>query len=162
MQRQLAERKPPSTYTLRRATPADAAAIRDVTRAAYAKWVPVVGREPGPMNADYNLAVQNDIVDLLHYENELAGLIEMHSEGDHLHIQNIAVLPTFQGRGYGRALLAHAEAVSKSLGFKEVRLSTNQRWTDSVRLYERFGYRIDREEIEPVRGTVLYMSKAVC
>jgi len=31
---------------LRRAIPADAAAIRELTRAAYAKWVPVIGREP--------------------------------------------------------------------------------------------------------------------
>ena len=145
----------------RRATPADAAAIRDVTRAAYAKWVPVVGREPRPMNADYNVAVRDYVIDLLHQDGELVGLIEMHPESDHLHIQNIAVSPAFQGCGYGRALLSHAEEIARSLGLKEVRLSTNQRFTDSVRLYERFGYRVDREEVEQLRGVVLYMSKSL-
>ena len=41
-----------------RARPEDAPAIRDLTRAAYAKWVPVIGREPKPMGADYDLAVR--------------------------------------------------------------------------------------------------------
>jgi hypothetical protein len=77
----------------RRATPADAAAIRDVTRAAYARWVPVVGREPRPMNVDYNVAVRDYVIDLLYQDGELVGLIEMHPESDHLHIQNIAVSP---------------------------------------------------------------------
>ena len=31
---------------LRQAVAADAPAIRDLTRAAYAKWVPLIGREP--------------------------------------------------------------------------------------------------------------------
>jgi ribosomal protein S18 acetylase RimI-like enzyme len=151
-----------SVHPLRRAIPADAAAIREVTRAAYAKWVPVVGREPRPMNADYDAAVRGYLIDLLHQDDELAGLIEMHPEKDHLYIQNIAVSPAFQGRGYGRTLLAHAEEIARSLGLKEVRLSTNQRFTDSVRLYRRFGYRVDREEVEQLRGVVLYMSKSLC
>ena len=42
---------------LRRAGPDDAGAIRSLTRAAYAKWVPVIGREPMPMQADYYLSL---------------------------------------------------------------------------------------------------------
>ena len=45
-----------SAIELRRATPSDAAAIRDLTREAYAKWVPLIGREPKPMTADYDAA----------------------------------------------------------------------------------------------------------
>ena len=37
---------------LRQAVPADAPAIRELTRAAYAKWIPLIGREPKPMTAD--------------------------------------------------------------------------------------------------------------
>jgi hypothetical protein len=40
----------------RRAAQADVVAIRDLTRAAYAKWVPVIGREPKPIGADYEWA----------------------------------------------------------------------------------------------------------
>ena len=43
---------------LRRARVEDAAAIRALSRAAYGKWVPLIGREPKPMTADYGKAVR--------------------------------------------------------------------------------------------------------
>ena len=52
------------TIQLRPAEPADAAAIRDIVRAAYAGWVPVIGREPLPMRADYDKAVREHQFDL--------------------------------------------------------------------------------------------------
>jgi ribosomal protein S18 acetylase RimI-like enzyme len=142
-----------------RATPADAAAVRDLTRAAYAKWVPVIGREPRPMTADYDAAVRDHMVDLLHLNGELTALIEMRPEADHLLIENVAVLPAYQGHGYGRALLVHAEELARSLGLEEVRLYTNGSFTDNVKLYKRVGYRVDREEVHPQLGAAVYMSK---
>jgi ribosomal protein S18 acetylase RimI-like enzyme len=144
---------------LRRATPADAIAVRDLTRAAYAKWVSVIGREPRPMTADYDVAVREHLVDLLHLDSELTALIEMQAEVDHLLIVNVAVLPAYQGYGYGRALLVHAEELALSLGLQEVRLYTNGSFTDNVTLYKRVGYRVDREEVHPQLGTAVYMSK---
>ena len=144
---------------LRRATPADAAAVRDLTRAAYARWVPLIGREPRPMTADYEVAVCDHMVDLLHVDNELAALIEMQPEGDHLLIVNVAVSPPFQGHGYGRALLVHAEELARSLGLEQVRLYTNASFTDNVKLYKRVGYQVDREEVHPQFGAAVYMSK---
>jgi len=145
---------------LRRATPADAAAVRDLTRAAYAKWVPVLGREPKPMTADYDVAVRDHVVDMLHLDGELAALIETQPEADHLLIVNIAVSPAYQGRGCGRALLAHAEELTRSLGLREMRLYTSGRLTENLKLYERVGYKVDREEeASPHLGVFVYMSK---
>src|SRR4051794_10754155 len=73
----------------------DAAAIRDLTREAYAKWVPVIGREPKPMTADYDEAVRKHRFDLLHVGGRLAALIETIREADHLLIENVAVSPSF-------------------------------------------------------------------
>ncbi|HEY3849065.1 MAG TPA: GNAT family N-acetyltransferase [Acetobacteraceae bacterium] len=143
---------------IRRATQADAGAIRDLTRAAYAKWVPVIGREPKPMAADYDAAVRDHMIDLLHVGGEFAGLIETILAADHLLIENVAVAPAFQGRGYGRRLMAHAEQLAMSLGHAETRLYTNQMFDENVRLYRRLGYRVDREEAFP-GGGVVHMSK---
>lgn len=145
---------------LRRATPADAAAVRDLSRAAYAKWVPVIGREPLPMTADYETAVRDHVVDLLEQDGALAGLIELRPEADHLLIVNVAVAPAHQGRGHGRALLAHAEALARRLGLPEMRLYTNGRFTENLALYERVGYRLDRTESTAL-GITVHMRKRI-
>jgi GNAT superfamily N-acetyltransferase len=145
---------------LRRATPSDAPAVRDLTRAAYAKWVPVLGREPLPMTADYDAAVRDHIVDMLHLDEKLAALIEMDPKTDHLLIVNVAVSPAYQGRGYGRALLAHAEELALSIGLGEIRLYTNAHFSENVKLYERVGYKVDRkQEASAHLGVFVYMSK---
>lgn len=131
---------------LRQATAADVAAIRALTRAAYAKWVAVAGREPAPMTADYAAAILTHRFDLLEREGQLAAVIETADEGDQLLIENIAVAPAFQGHGLGRLLLAHAERLAVDLGRSRLRLFTNRRFVENIRLYKSVGYTIDREE----------------
>ena len=145
---------------IRRAAETDAASIRDLTRAAYQKWIPILGREPVPMMADYDRAVREHVIDLLFSDGRLAGLIEMKGGTDHLLIVNIAVLPAFQRRGYGRRMLAHAEEIATSLGFAEIRLHTGKLMQKNIRLYTRIGCRIDREE--PFKDTfTVNMSKRI-
>ena len=145
---------------LRRALASDAPAIRALTRDAYAKWVPLIGREPKPMTADYAEAVRRHRIDLLHLDGVLAALIETIAEADHLLIENVAVSPAFQGRGLGRRLMAHAEQIAAASGFAETRLYTNKLFADNIALYRRLGYRIDREEVLAI-GVAVHMSKPV-
>jgi ribosomal protein S18 acetylase RimI-like enzyme len=148
------------TLELRQAVATDAAAIRRLTREAYAKWVPVIGREPKPMAADYAEALRDHRIDLLHVDGELAALIETIAGEDHLLIENVAVSPAFQGRGLGRRLMAHAEELARSQGRTEIRLYTNKLFAENVRLYRRLGYRIDRESALP-DGVLVHMSKQI-
>lgn len=145
---------------LRRAISADAALVRDLVRAAYAKWVPLLGREPKPMTADYDAAVRDHVVEVLWVDGEMVALIEMEPKADHLLVVNVAVSPSHQGSGYGRALLAHAEEFARSLGLSELRLYTSIHLTENVKLYERVGYKVDREEEASQHlGAFVYMSK---
>jgi ribosomal protein S18 acetylase RimI-like enzyme len=145
--------------TVRRATIADAVTVRELTRAAYVKWVPLLEREPRPMTADYDAALREHLIDLLHVGGEAVALIEMAPKPDHLLIVNVAVLPAHQGQGHGRALMAHAEEVARSLNLREVRLYTNALFAENLRLYNRLGYRVDREEQHPQFGVAVHMSK---
>jgi ribosomal protein S18 acetylase RimI-like enzyme len=149
-----------ASIELRQATPADAAAIRHLTRAAYAKWAALIGREPKPMTADYEVALRQHRFDLLLSGGVPAASIETVEEDGQLLIENVAVAPRFQRRGFGRMLLAHAERLARDLGKVRLRLYTNQRFTENIRLYERLGYTIDREENLGV-AVVVHMSKAV-
>lgn len=142
------------------ARPEDAAAIRRLTREAYARWVPVVGREPLPMQADYAKAVREHRFGLVWIEEKLAGLVEMIAGEDHLLIENLAVGPWYQGRGLGRRLVAHAEEVAREMGVAEIRLYTNGLFRRNVALYRSLGFRVTREEVGAL-GVVVHMAKPV-
>ena len=66
----------PADVSIRRADASDAGRVRALTRSSYAKWIPVIGREPLPMAADYERAVRDHFVDLMFVGTELAGLVE--------------------------------------------------------------------------------------
>lgn len=147
-----------SSIRLRPAEPADAPAIRDIVRAAYAKWVPVIGREPLPMRTAYDKAVAEHPFDLAVEDGAIVGMIETMLAEDHLWIENVCVAPRAQGRGIGRLLLEQAEHKAIEAGRRELRLLTNGAFEANVSLYKRCGYIVDREE--PFMGGVtVYMSK---
>jgi ribosomal protein S18 acetylase RimI-like enzyme len=146
--------------TLRPAEASDADAIRTLTREAYAKWVAVTGREPLPMRVDYAQALKTHRFDLLFADGDLAALIETVPDGEAMLIVNVAVATTMQGRGFGKRLLQHAEELAASAGCKRTRLYTNKLFTENIRLYEKLGYRFDREE--PLNsGVSIHMSKVI-
>src|SRR5665213_2320252 len=116
---------PMQQQSLRRATPADIRMIGEITRAAYAQWVAVIGREPKPMTADYARAVADHVIDLLEQDGQPVALIEAIPTPAYLLIENIAVLPDRHGRGIGGVLLRHADDLARSLGLNELRLYTN-------------------------------------
>lgn len=144
--------------TLRTAREQDADAIRNLTREAYAKWVAVTGREPLPMRVDYTQAIAKHRFDLLYAGGALAALIETVPDGDYLLIENVAVTPGAQGRGFGKRLMKHAEELAAASGLKGTRLYTNKLFTANLRLYEALGYRVNREE-ELNGGIAVHMSK---
>ena len=135
---------PPTAF--RRATPADAAAIRTLVRDAYARWVPLIGREPLPMRADYDAALRLHRFDLFQRGPAILALIETALREDHLWIENIAVRPDQQGQGLGSRLLAHAETLAREAGRCELRLLTNAAFAANVALYERRGFGVTARE----------------
>jgi ribosomal protein S18 acetylase RimI-like enzyme len=132
--------------SLRRATPNDAAAIGALTREAYAKWVPLTGREPLPMRVDYAEALKVHRFDLLHVGEDLAAPIETTPQGDELLIVNVAVRPSFQGQGHGVRLMQLAETIAADAGLVATRLYTNQKFEANIALYAALGYAVEREE----------------
>lgn len=147
-----------SLITLRPAEPQEAAAITGIVRAAYARWVPVIGREPLPMRVDYGKALHEHRFDVVVESGTILGVIETMQRDDHLWIENVAVVPEAQGRGIGRRLLDHAERIALDVHCFEARLLTNAAFEANVALYRRLGYVVTREETF-LNGITVYMSK---
>jgi GNAT superfamily N-acetyltransferase len=154
------ERTGARDVAIRPAVDDDAERIRDLVRAAYTKWVPVIGREPAPMQADYRRAVRQHRIDILDVDGAMAGVLECIVRDDHLWIENVAVTPERHGQGLGRGLLAHAEHLAARSGLGEIRLLTNGAFEANITLYRAIGYTID--QTEPFKGgTTFYMSKRI-
>lgn len=146
--------------TLRRAGPDDATAVRDLVRAAYARWVPVLGREPMPMQADYDHAVRAHEIDLMMEDAGLVALIEMIPQPDLLFIANIAVSPGHQGFGLGRKLINHAEQRARLSNLTKLTLLTAAAFESNIRLYKSCGFVI--KGTEPfMGGTTVHMAKTI-
>jgi N-acetylglutamate synthase-like GNAT family acetyltransferase len=145
--------------SLRRAGRADADAIAALVDAAYAKYVPRIGREPYPMTVDYAASVAEHQVWVAEVREQIIGTLVLVPSGDHLLIENVAVSPDHQGAGLGKRFLQLADREAARQEFAEVRLYTNVRFTENIAFYSRYGY------AETGRGdlnglNVVFMSKA--
>ena len=127
--------------SLRAARPADAEPLRRLVAEAYQLYVPRIGRAPAPMTADYPGLIAAGAVTVLEVDGEPAGVLVLHPRDDHLLVENVAVAPTYQGRGLGRRLLDQAEREARARGLRELRLYTNQAMTENLAMYPALGYR---------------------
>ncbi len=130
----------------RPARAADADAVRTLTRTVYAKYVPLMGREPLTMSADEAAAIRDHQVWVLEVDGELVASLELIPEDGCLVVENVAVSEAFQGQGIGRWLMAFADSEARRQGFTRLRLYTNETMTENIAMYERFGYLITRRE----------------
>ncbi len=144
--------------TFRQATAEDVAAVIAITNEAYARYVPIIGRKPQPMETDYLPMIEAGEVWLIDVDGQLAGLIVLTDEADRLLIYSVAVRPTFQKRGLGRRLLDWAETRAAVYGYELVRLYTNALMVENIALYQRVGYtETGRETYKG--GIIVYMEK---
>ncbi len=124
--------------TIRPAVAADVAELRAVGAAAYAPYIERIGRPPAPLSADYAAAVARGEVWVATDAEAVVGLIVLVTRPGYLLLENIAVLPSGQGRGVGSQLMRLAEQQAAGLG--EIRLYTNVAMTENQAYYRRHGY----------------------
>jgi ribosomal protein S18 acetylase RimI-like enzyme len=134
--------------SIRPARGEDAAAVTAVVRAAYAPFVPLIGREPGPMGDDYAALIAAGLVHVLDEDGRIVGVLVLVDEPSGLLLDNVVVAPQAQGRGHGRRLIAFAEAEARRRGHATVRLYTNVLMTANIALYGRLGYRETDRRVE--------------
>lgn len=145
---------------LRRAVADDAPAVAAVTRAAYAAWVPSIGREPLPMRADHAAAIRDHRVDVVERAGQVVAVLETIVRSDDLLIVSLAVIPAWQRRRIGRTLLGVAEAHATRARRSVVRLYTNAAFAANIAYYQRRGYLI--EDQRPLAdGIAVYLAKTV-
>ena len=125
---------------IRPARMTDLDGIRRCAQAAYAPYVPRIGKAPAPMLADFASLIGDGKVHILDDGGTIAGFAVFYPRGDHVHLENVAVHPDFQKRGHGVRLVAHVEQQAAEAGAAAVELYTNAKMTENLSLYPRLGY----------------------
>ena len=143
---------------IRPATLADSAAVAAIVAAAYARYIPRMGREPGPMRDEHARLIRDGRVHVLDQDGRVGGLVVLVPEPGAMLLHNVAISPDLQGRGLGRVLLAFAEDAARRAGLRVLRLYTHETMTENIALYGRFGFvETHRAEEEGLRR--VFMSK---
>jgi ribosomal protein S18 acetylase RimI-like enzyme len=127
------------TFRARPAVPADVADISGVVRAAYAHYVPLMDREPAPMNADHLANVDAGNVTVVEDHGAIVAVLIAWPDGDSMYVDNMAVGPSAQGCGLGGAMLRLAADRGTAAGCTRLWLYTNAVMVDNVGFYERWG-----------------------
>ncbi|KZM49577.1 GNAT family N-acetyltransferase [Labrenzia sp. OB1] len=126
---------------IRKATASDELRIRECAELAYARYVPLIGRKPAPMVADFVEQIGSGQVYIASTdEGDFQGFIVFYAEGDHILLENVAVLPRSAGSGVGKALIAFCEREARNSGKRAVRLYTNEKMEENLSIYLRLGY----------------------
>jgi ribosomal protein S18 acetylase RimI-like enzyme len=137
-----------SGAAIRAAQPADREGIAACVHAAYAKYVPRMGKQPAPMLADYADLIARGVVWVIGDPAAIRGVVVCFPAPDHFFLENVAVDPAYQGTGLGRTLMHFVEAQARAGGYNEIRLYTHERMTENIPYYERLGYREIERRIE--------------
>lgn len=131
---------PDAASTIRMAVKADLPAVQRCAEDAYAMYVPRIGKKPAPMIADFAAQIDAGDVYVSVEEDVVLGYIVMYPRDDHIHIENVAVFGTAQGKGIGKQLLAFAESRAQDAGIGALELYTNQHMTENLVFYPRLGF----------------------
>ena len=92
------------------------------------------------MDADWAREIAAGHLFVLEAEGTVAGYIVMRAEKGAMHIDAIALLPPFQGRGLGRSLINFAEQQAIAARLSALELYTNAKMTENLELYPRLGF----------------------
>jgi ribosomal protein S18 acetylase RimI-like enzyme len=141
---------------IRLATPSDLPAIRAVIDAAYTRYLTRMDKKPAPMLRDYAPSVQAGTTWVV--GSPVTAVLTLYPREDLLYVENVAVAPSAQGRGLGRALMEFAEQEAARRGLDRMALVTHEVMTENQAIYARLGYaEIERRAEDGYRR--VYMEK---
>jgi ribosomal protein S18 acetylase RimI-like enzyme len=92
------------------------------------------------MTDDYAEVVRTQRVIVAERGGEIAGLVVLGVGDEGFFVDNVAVHPSHQGIGVGKALLEQAELSARDAGFDSIYLYTHERMAENLALYSRIGY----------------------
>lgn len=134
--------------TIRKATPDDYAAVRDLTYASYIDAGHVAASDPYAANLT-DIDTRAEQLYVAEVDGEIAGSVNIAIPGssmtevaqpEELEFRMLAVHPAFQGRGAGRALVQHVLDFASANERSAVVITTMASMTTAQAMYSAMGF----------------------
>ena len=93
------------------------------------------------MVADFAAALREGHLEILHEGNEPIGFLVSYALQNSLFVENVAIDPQHQGKGYGGSVFALLETRARSLELSAIELYTNEKMTENLNFYPRLGFK---------------------
>jgi len=119
---------------------ADAQTIAACVADAYRHYIARIGRPPRPMLENYAEVIQQRQVCVADLGGKIVGVLVLATTEEGFLLDNIAVHPSCQGKGVGKALLEFAQSEARRRGFTSIYLYTHEKMTENRSLYAKIGY----------------------
>jgi GNAT superfamily N-acetyltransferase len=126
--------------------------------AAYQHYIPRIGKPPGPMLDDYKRRIADGQTWVLEDAGHIVGILVLEETQAGFLLDNIAVLPAYQGKGHGRVLMEFAEAEARRRGFRQIQLYTHALMIENIALYCRVGF-VETHRVSEKGFDRVYMTK---
>jgi ribosomal protein S18 acetylase RimI-like enzyme len=145
-------------YSFRPAIGADVPKVAELVNDAYGHYVERLAMLPRPMTDDYAEVIASRRVTVAESHGTIVGLIVLAVDDEGFLIDNVAVDPTYRGKGLGRALLEFAESEARRAGFDSIYLYTHEKMAENLALYSRIGY-VEYDRRSQGEFSIVYMRK---
>jgi GNAT superfamily N-acetyltransferase len=151
------------SFTLRKATPADADAIAALLQAAFDEYESLYTREAFtatvlPVDRLRTRMAEGKLW-VAEHQAKTIGTTGVISAKDSLMLRGMAVHPLARGLGVARTLLSEVEDFARKRGDLRLSLFTAAFLTPAIRLYESFGFKFTGETDSPHGTKLLRMIK---
>jgi len=113
--------------------------LERIATEAYQQYIPMMGKKPAPMLADYAAHLARDTVYVAGDGKTVIGYAILISKADGWWLENIAVDPAHAGKGVGTALIARLEDdLARQTDYYQ--LYTNRLMLRNIDWYLRLGF----------------------
>ncbi len=130
-----------TNFIIRQARYEDGKQLIAIAQTSYSVYLERMEKKPFPMCDDYYQRINNDQAYVLETGGCIvAFLILLEEEGTSLLLDNIAVHPDFQKKGFGLALMRFAEDEARRRKYPMIKLYTNAAMTENQVWYAKLGY----------------------
>lgn len=124
--------------------------IIDVIHAAFKRYE----SDPMPSSAlsETSMTIEGNLENGIrifgaYVKEQLVGVVKVKNQRDFLYFSRLSVLPTYQGKGIASALVNYIEQVAAEENIKSVQCKVRKSEKDNIRLYNKLGYHITKEEL---------------